>query len=95
MQKPSYEIDEDRGVLRTALFPRGGTTICHAKLNRDDLAKARVIVLLKILKIIVKIKGMGDHPNVPIKRQTLQEKQDGDYGSFVGWAIEQYGWSIV
>jgi uncharacterized protein (TIGR02646 family) len=85
----TYEI-EDTGVFRSAITPRGKTTIEHAGLNREDLLEARAKVLLGALKVIVEIKRLQQNPQASSKVSLLKVMSKREYGSLVEYAIEGF-----
>jgi uncharacterized protein (TIGR02646 family) len=82
--------DDETGVYRDALSKRGATTIAHTDMNRHKLRRARQIIYRDVSKAILEILSLKDSPKVLARKQILQNKEKGKFGSLITWLLEEY-----
>lgn len=79
------------GIRRVGLTMRGRTTVLHADLNREKLRDARTAVMMEIVGVIQEIHKRLDtdatDPLVENRRDELEERYTGQYGSMIRWAV--------
>lgn len=92
-QHLDYAFSET-GVRQTWLTERGHTTVDHPKLNRPKLREARGCVFFGVLEVIrnirLRLKADPGDFEAANKREELEERYSGEYGSMIEWAIRDW-----
>ena len=79
-----------QGATRWPKSHRGITTIEHAELNRWKLREDRAEIISEVLDIIADINRNPDDPAAGLRREKLEQKTSGKFGSLVQWLMASY-----